>query len=162
MTTADTVSPVLTTAPAEMAAIPAKPKAKASFGRMTCPECGVKFTRYHHSALFCSPAHQRAFHGRNMARGKVAMPYVQAWRTSRNRKADAIVGRFAWGELCRMSDLWSAEDRDAGRPSAVDYVRGRMYMADGGLAREDKALRATIKAKEAAREAKASAKAVKS
>jgi uncharacterized Zn finger protein (UPF0148 family) len=158
MHTTDTVSPVLTTATAEMAAIPAKPKAKASFGRMTCPECGVKFTRFHHSALFCSPAHQRAFHGRNMARGKVAMPYVQAWRSARNRKDDAVVGRYAWAELCRMSDAWAAEDREAGRPGAVDYVRSRMYQADGALAREDKALRDATKAKAADKAAKAAAK----
>lgn len=122
--------------------VQAKARKVSSFGRRTCPECAEVFTARHHAAVFCTPAHQRAFHGRSMARGKVAVPFVAAWRSSRNAKVNRVVGKFAFAEICRLADAWNREDAEADRPSMVQYVRGRMYASDYGLAAEDRAVRA--------------------
>lgn len=123
---------------AESGGVSAKAKTPRTFGKRVCPECAAVFVAKHHAAMFCQPAHQRAFHARNMARGKVAVPYVAAWRTSRNNRKDRVVGKFAFGQLCRMADQWAAEDRDAGRPTVIDYMRLRMRTEAPELTREDR------------------------
>ncbi len=105
----------------------------------TCPECGVKF-KGPFDAQFCSVKHKQAYHNRNAKRGVVAMPLMMGWRGGRagggsKSKPEAT---WAFSELCRLLDIWNAEDREAGRTpawkmagrkmragwSAVDYAFG--------------------------------------
>lgn len=149
-------------------AVVAKPRKVSTFGRRSCPECGETFTARHHAARFCSPAHQRQFHNRSMGRGKVAMPYLMAWRGTKSLKAttaasrgsavdkvkrerDRAMGKFAFGNLCALADQFNREDREAGRPSMVAYVRTLMLTDHPGEgARWSKAM-AAARAEDAAK-----------
>lgn len=89
--------------------------------RHICPECNAPFTGSI-VATFCTPKHKQAFHGRSMKRGQVMMPLVIAWRSGRGQKE---VSRWAYGEMCRLADLWASEDREAGRAPQAAYVAGK-------------------------------------
>ena len=97
---------------------PGKPARKAVF-RRTCLECGEGFKSWHPDAAFCSRAHGTAFHNRSAKRGKVATPLLLAWR---GKRGSGDVAKYAFQELCRMADLWNAEDREAGRPNMIATV----------------------------------------
>lgn len=102
-----------------------RPRKARPMKKHTCPECGVEF-RAVREAKFCSDAHKNAYHNRNMKRGKVAMPLLQAWRGTRGSKANKEVGTYSFAELCALADLWNAEDRDAGRAPAWEMVKPKM------------------------------------
>lgn len=111
----------------------------ASYGRFICANCAEPFTRTHHrQGMFCKPACQKAFHNRNTAVGRTAFELMKAMRLARSVKgktpeADELraAGSWAFGELCRLADAANAEDRKAGRPGALRYVRSRV-LADAG------------------------------
>ncbi len=84
-----------------------------------CPECNQPFATQNRKRLFCSDAHKLAFHNRCAARGKVLIPLAMAWRTKRGGGGTA---KKALAEMCRLLDRYAAEDREAGRMRAVDYV----------------------------------------
>lgn len=79
----------------------------------TCPECGEDFTAKHGAAVFCSPAHQQAFHNRSMKRGKVAMPILQAMVL--RAADDADLAGWARREAYALVRSWNKEDKVAGR-----------------------------------------------
>jgi len=90
----------------------------------TCPECGVRFSASHHRALFCSPAHQRAFNNRKLARGQVLVGLAQTWRGGRSGSPeDRDASKDAFSEFCRIVSDYNAEDAKAGRPRAVSVYR---------------------------------------
>lgn len=99
---------------------------------MTCPECGVDFTPQHHRHLFCIPAHSRKHANRQLARGQAIISLAQVWRGVRDLKgpANKAIGRDVFAKLCRLADAANAEDRAAGRLSAVNLYRRR---TDAGL-----------------------------
>ena len=103
---------------AEEHAAPARKR--ATFGVRACPECGAKFKANHPGAQFCTPAHKTAFHNRQKGRSHAIM-YAMAYRQGRGRKG---VAAEAFKELSRLLDRFNAEDRAAGRPSAMTYVEG--------------------------------------
>lgn len=116
---------------------PAQAKRKPTFGRKTCAECGEKFTAGSPRSAFCTPAHKLAFHNRSKGRS-AAISYAMAYRLKRGKKG---VGAESFKELCRLLDLYNAEDREAGRPSAADYVEGMMRRDVFGEAWESRAHR---------------------
>lgn len=99
-----------------------KPRARKY--RRTCPECAVAFIGGP-DALFCTTAHKDAWHNRAGKRGKVAMPFLQAYRGGRGRKGDEVAS-WAFRELSAMADLFNEQDRKAGRMAAGDYLRPKM------------------------------------
>ena len=103
---------------AEEHAAPARKR--ATFGVRACPECGAKFKANHPGAQFCTPAHKTAFHNRQKGRASVVM-LAMAYRQKRGAKG---TGAECFKEMCRLLDLFNAEDREAGRPGAASYVEG--------------------------------------
>lgn len=93
---------------------------RATFGTRACPECGVKFKANHPGAQFCTTAHKTAFHNRQKGRASVVM-LAMAYRQKRGAKG---TGAESFKEMCRLLDLFNAEDREAGRPGAASYVEG--------------------------------------
>ncbi len=95
--------------------------------KLTCPECGLVFAPTHHRAVFCTPVHKRAFYGRQQARGQRIAVYAQAWRLARHTRdeADKGTGRDALSALSTFADEWNAEDKAAGRPSAIRFLQGQ-------------------------------------
>ena len=89
-----------------------------------CPECGAGFVAHHGRQRFCQSAHQTAFHGRNKQRGQVLLPLAQVFRMGKRGKT--VDRAFAFGEMCRLLDMWNAEDKDSGRrPELVVTVKRR-------------------------------------
>lgn len=125
-----------TTAEATTAA-PAAARKRSTFGMRTCCECGLKFRAGHPGAQFCTPAHKLAFHNRQKGRSAAIM-YAMAYRQKRGAKG---TGAESFKELCRLLDLYNAEDREAGRPSAAQYVEGLMRRDHFGTAWESRANR---------------------
>lgn len=116
----------------EPEAVATEPKARKAFktGPRTCMECGATFRGGHPKALFCSAQHQADFHNRSAKLGRVIMPLAKAWRQSRGKTDEASkqLAREAFAMFCRMLDEASADDRTAGRPAALQYVRAKDQM----------------------------------
>lgn len=98
----------------------------------TCPECGVSIRHKDPRRLFCTAEHKNAWNDRNKARGGSLVILLQAWRQGRHRKGDQTKG-YALTELCLAVDRMSAEDKAAGRPAALDVLKGR-YRRQGLIA----------------------------
>lgn len=103
---------------------PATTRAKAQKPQAihTCPECAVRF-KGSFDARFCSTKHKQAFHNRSAKRGVVMIPLLMAWRGGRGRSAEA---KWAYGEMCKLADLWKAEDKAAGRMEMETFVKPKM------------------------------------
>lgn len=96
---------------------------------MTCPECGCRFPQRHHRAMFCSPAHQKAYNNRQLSRGQRLVTLAQAWRGGRSGSAeDRAASTEAFTELCRLISDYNEVDKKAGRPSAARVYRVRRTM----------------------------------
>lgn len=104
--------------------------------RLLCPECGCVFVAQHHRALFCSPAHSKAYSNRQLSEGQRIVALAKAWRMSRGAKdADKKeAGKEAFFMLCRELDALNAADKQAGRLPAwkVFLSRLRCGMLDHG------------------------------
>jgi hypothetical protein len=112
-------------------------KKARTFGGRVCCECGVKFAAKHPNAQFCTPAHKLTFHNRQKGRSAAVM-YAMAYRQKRGK---AGIGGDSLKELCRLLDLYNAEDFAAGRPSAATYVEGLKRRDHFGTAWESRAHR---------------------
>jgi hypothetical protein len=119
------------------AAAQSSPTASSARPGRLCAECGVEFkpTRNHQS--FCSDAHKKTFHNRAAVEGRAIIALAKAWRASRNAKGNSPealaireVGNKALSEMVSIVDGFMAEDKDAGRPSPIPYVR--RLLANGG------------------------------
>ena len=100
-----------------------------SRGRHLCPECGEVFQPIAGQArqLFCTPAHKQAFQQRARIRGRALLPLQMAARITRGgSRGNASVGIRARQDAEQLIDRWVAEDREAGRMSAVDYIALRL------------------------------------
>lgn len=93
---------------------------QASGWRGICPECRAPVGE---GKTFCSAAHKSAFHNRSSARGRVVIPLLMCARIQRNRAGTSAPR--AWTEARTLLDRYAAEDKAAGRMSAVDYVAGK-------------------------------------
>lgn len=92
---------------------------------MQCFNCPVATPA---NKLYCSPACRHAFHNRASKRGRVIMPVALGWRMARGSGDTA---KSAFAELCAYLDHCNAEDRKAGRPPMVDYLK-RVGAFNGG------------------------------
>lgn len=91
--------------------------------KRTCPLCGEPFIATNGRSAYCTPAHRIAFDRLWEARGKILGPLAAVWRTGkRGRTADRA---YALAELCRLLDLYAAEDKAAGRRPDVVVARRR-------------------------------------
>jgi hypothetical protein len=93
--------------------------------KVTCAWCGEAFQPTHHLQLYCCADHQTANANLEKVRGRAAVKLIQAWRLSRNTRNPTArkVGADALSSLCTLADRWCAEDREAGRMSALQYVQ---------------------------------------
>lgn len=116
--------------PAEDSCAPGSPsiplRGVAIYKPRPCPECMAHFQPVHPRQLFCSEAHKRAFNNRWTVRGRALAVIATAARITRGgNRGDRQTGRTARREAERMMSRFAQEDRDAGRMSAVDYMRDR-------------------------------------
>lgn len=81
-----------------------------------CAECGACFTRSQYKQVFCQPACKQAFHNRSAKRGKTLVPLLLAWR------GDRTGGKQAFREACAAISRFNAEDKEAGRMPASEFV----------------------------------------
>lgn len=92
-----------------------------------CCECRAPLASVQPGALFCSPVHRTAYQQRMRVRGRQLAPYAMADRLTRSGtagpEADRETGKTARAVTQRLIAKWAAEDKAAGRVSAVDYVR---------------------------------------
>lgn len=99
-----------------------------------CAGCGQSFTPRRDWGTFCSPPCRAAFSSRMKSRGGPLAPLVLAWNATRHAKPgtpEAEVCRYARSEITAIAGLFNEEDDEAGRASAVEYVKG--LMASGTL-----------------------------
>jgi hypothetical protein len=89
-----------------------------------CPECGARFIAGNGRQRFCTTAHQAKFHDVMKTRGKVAVPFMLAWRQGKRGATDDT--RYALQELSALADQWALEDRDAGRDAKLIVAAKRL------------------------------------
>lgn len=87
-----------------------------------CPQCGSDYVAHHGRQNFCTTICKTTFHDTNAKRGKVAMAFVQTWRTGKRGATEDT--SFAFTQLCKMLDTWNAQDRERGRKPEL-VVRGK-------------------------------------
>lgn len=106
---------------------PAETKARPRYGWGHCPECGAKFALTHHRQVFCTPAHKSAYFAREKVRGQKIAGVALAWRLGRNTSKPALrrVSSDAMADLCRLLDMFAAEDHAAGRPNGLEVLYRR-------------------------------------
>lgn len=92
-----------------------------------CPEClGAVDTRLDWRKMFCCEEHRKAFHNRQLIRGRKLVVLCMAERVTRSgdrrRKATGILARQ---RSRRLMDHWHQEDRAAGRMAMDEYLETR-------------------------------------
>lgn len=90
-----------------------------------CPEClePVAQRGKGKPSVFCCDEHREAHKNRRTVRGKRLVAIAQAWRVDRG---SGQVAQACLQQMCMMLDQFNAEDLEAGRMRASDYV-----MTDG-------------------------------
>ena len=110
---------------------------QAACGLRLCPGCGTGVDgagRGPTGKTFCSNGCRTSFNNRMKAEGAPIAALVKAWTLTRHAKPgteEAEVCRFARSQLTQIAAAFNERDEDAGRPSAIDYVR--TLMASGTL-----------------------------
>lgn len=95
----------------------------------SCLRCTAEFEPKRDWSNFCSPACRLAFHNRMNAEGSVLGPLVKAWTATRHAKEgteEAKICAWARQQVTEIARTFLDEDEEAGRGSAVDYVRKQM------------------------------------
>jgi len=91
----------------------------------TCPECLVEFAGKRQHSRFCGDRCRKAWANRNLARGGVVVPILQAWAETRHARPgtrEAAINRYARREMTAIAREFAIQDRAAPRASPVDYV----------------------------------------
>lgn len=87
-----------------------------------CPECGCELPATKSRGkkrVFCSDEHKTIHNNRMAARGKSLAKIAMGWRQQRGA---GDLGKFLFGEMTSMLDMWNAEDLKAGRMRADHYA----------------------------------------
>lgn len=94
---------------------------------LICPECSARFEQTHHRALFCSPAHSKAYNNRQLTEGQRVVAMAKAWRAMRNTRDPKLkeAGRSAFAQLCAELDILNQNDAAAGRQPALKLYERR-------------------------------------
>lgn len=96
--------------------------------RRICPECVEPFMG-HPNKVFCTREHKRAWFNRDLKDGAPLNVLGKAWRLGRHKRGSDTAKR-AFIDLCNEWDRMNAEDRRAGRVSALDIMTDR-YQRQG-------------------------------
>ena len=105
------------------------PKTPETRPERPCVNCGEMFVPGREWSTFCSTPCRTGFANRMKARGGPLAALVIAWNDTRHAKPgteEAEVCRFARSEITAIASAFIDEDREAGRGSAVDYVKALM------------------------------------
>lgn len=100
---------------------------KGQYVPIRCPGCGAHVAGYGRGLgkTFCSTRCRTRFNNRMKAEGAPIAALVKAWTMTRHAKPgtdEAEICRWARSELTHIAKGFNEADRDAGRPSAVEYV----------------------------------------
>lgn len=103
---------------------------------MNCPGCGraVEQGGRGLGRVFCSTPCRLAFNNRMKTEGSPIAALVKAWTLTRHAKPgteEAEVCRFARNQLTQIAGMHNEADQEAGRPSAIEYVK--TLMASGTI-----------------------------
>mgnify|MGYP000884398210 CR=1 FL=1 len=99
------------------------PQQRVRYKASPCPECLVLFVPSQPRQLFCCDRHKKDFHYRASVRGRQLAPLVMAARMTRGGTCgDTATGKRARADAEQLIARFAAEDRAAGRMSAVDYL----------------------------------------
>lgn len=110
---------------------------QAACGVRKCPGCGGSVEgagRGYTGKTFCTNQCRQAFNNRMKGEGAPVAALVKAWTMTRHAKPgteEAEVCRYAMSQLTQIARDFNDRDEDAGRPSAVAYVK--TLMASGTL-----------------------------
>ena len=104
------------------------------FAARPCPECGSVFQPRQANALFCCPAHKRAWNNRWTVRGSQLAQYAAVARItrdgSRGTPADRAIGKRAAAIHRRLIQRFRDEDRKAGRMPMPEFMAARLQHMD--------------------------------
>lgn len=100
----------------------AAPDQKAHKSRH-CAECGKAFVPAKPWQSFCELSHQQRFHDTMAKRGKVAVPFMMAWRRGKNGRTEDSA--YGFDQMAALADRWAAEDKLAGRDATRVVSRKR-------------------------------------
>lgn len=113
------------------------PDNRPRFAPRACPECMAVFTPRQANALFCCPAHKRAWNNRWTVRGSQLAQYAATARItrdgSRGSEEDRATGKRAAAIHRRLIQRFRDEDRDAGRMPLPRFMARRLTIMDEPL-----------------------------
>lgn len=92
-----------------------------------CPEClGAVDTSKDWRKMFCTEGHRKAFHNRQLIRGRKLVVLCMAERITRSGTARRkAAGKLARQRNRRLMDAWHQEDKAAGRMAMDEYFETR-------------------------------------
>lgn len=113
------------------------PDRRGSFGTRPCPECGTDFVARNPGALFCCPAHRKAWNNRWTVRGSQLAQYQAVARLTRDgtrgKPDDRTIGKRCAAAARRLLQRWRDEDRAEGRMDATEFMHRRLRVTDEPL-----------------------------
>jgi hypothetical protein len=92
--------------------------------RRPCAQCGHPFEPAKSWQDFCGLVCQERFADIKRKRGKVAEPFILAWRTGKRGATDD--SRYALDQLAALADRWTAEDKLMKRNAMAVVRRKRL------------------------------------
>lgn len=104
------------------------------FAERACPECAARFKPRQANALFCCPAHKRAWNNRWTVRGSQLAQYAAVARETRDgtrgTPAARAIGKRAAAIYRRLTQRFRNEDREAGRMPMPEFMAARLQHMD--------------------------------
>jgi predicted RNA-binding Zn-ribbon protein involved in translation (DUF1610 family) len=145
----------------DLTPIPAPKSAKPTISQRArehvCPNCGgpvVRRSTRGPTPTFCDAKGKgvckKEHANRHIVEGRAVIAFLKAWRIDR---AQGEIAQKSFEQICRITDQFNAEDKEAGRPRA-DLYAAKM-LADGTqfFDRQHQKQAAVTRARIAAREA---------
>jgi hypothetical protein len=110
-----------------------KPTIRQRAGERVCPNCGgpvVRTSARGPMPTFCDAKGKgvckKEHANRHIVEGRAVIAFLKAWRIDR---AQGEIAQRSFEQICRITDQFNAQDRDAGRPRADLYAA--KVLADG-------------------------------
>ncbi|MEJ7831370.1 MAG: hypothetical protein WKF79_00510 [Nocardioides sp.] len=108
---------------------PAKPSIQARARDAACPNCGGEVVRRSTRGpmpTFCSAECKKSHANRHIVEGRAVIAFLKAWRIDR---AQGEIAQRSFEQICKITDQFNAQDREAARPRADLYAA--KLLADG-------------------------------
>lgn len=143
----------MTTTVATAAPKSSKPTISQRARERVCPNCGGEVVRRSTRGpmpTFCSAECKKDHANRHIVEGRAVIAFLKAWRIDR---AQGEIAQKAFEQICKITDQFNAQDREAGRPRADLYAAKLMVDGTQFFDRQHQVQAAQTRARVAAREA---------